>query len=113
MAFGSNHSGNRRKLPIGMAPDESVPLKYIRDLPSLGHVVCVYWEDDRHPLVQQAEKLLRQVSTILKSGVLQTQGLWDGHGMSLLEYELWAHVGPLARVHCQNLKIPVDARCPC
>ena len=30
--------------------------------------------------------------------------------MSLLEHELWIHVGPLARVHCQNLKIPVDAR---
>ena len=61
-------------------------------------------------LFSKQKKLLRKVSTILKPGVLQTQGLWDGHGMSLLEYELWAHVGPLARVHCQNLKIPVDAR---
>ena len=110
MALGGNRYGSYQGLPIGKPPDEFAPLKYIRDLPSLGHVVCVYCEHDKHPLVQRAAKFLRNVSTILKSGTVQTRNLWDGHSMSLLESELWACVGPLARAYCRKLNIPIDAR---
>ena len=36
--------------------------------------------------------------------------MWDGRGMSLLESELWAYAGPLARAYCRKLNIPIDVR---
>ena len=110
MALGGHRYGSYQGLPIGKPPDEFAPLKYIRDLPSLGQVVCVYCEHDKHPLVQRAAKFLRSASTILKSGTVQTRNMWDGRGMSLLESELWAYAGPLARAYCQKLNISIDAR---
>ena len=94
---GHRHGGYCQRLPITKHPDELTPLKYTIHLPSLGQVVCVFCGHDKHSLVQAAAKLFQSVSTILKTGTVKMRNMWDGHGMSLLESELWAYAGPLAR----------------